>query len=171
MGILLKAPLWVWPLLVLLIVLGLRSTRPRELSDSSVFVWPSIMTVLSVYSIAATYGAHPLALGGWLLGMIAAILIGRVMPLGVGNARYDEKTGTFYMPGSSLPLVLLLAVFWSRFAIGVAKARFPHVVGTPQFLVSAGLALGLCSGTFAARSLALMSLRSSSRGTGASSAE
>jgi hypothetical protein len=70
-----------------------------------------------------------------------------------------------------VPLVLLLAVFWSRFAIGVAKARFPHVIDTPQFLVTAGLALGLCSGSFAARSLALMSLRSSSRRSGASPPE
>ena len=166
MSILLKAPLWVWPLLVVLIVLGLRSTRPRELSDSSVFVWPAIITALSVYSIAATYGAHPLALASWLLGMIAAIVIGRMLPFRSGTARYDEKMGTFHVPGSWVPLVLLLAVFWSRFAIGVFKARFPHVIDTPQFLASAGLALGLCSGSFAARSLALMSLRRSSRGGG-----
>jgi hypothetical protein len=166
MSILLKAPLWVWPLLVVLIVLGLRSTRPRELSDSSFFVWPAIMTALSVYSIAATYGAHPLALASWLLGMIAAIVIGRMLPFRSGTARYDEKMGTFHVPGSWMPLVLLLAVFWSRFAIGIVKARFPHVIDTPQFLASAGLALGLCSGSFAARSLALMSLRRSSRGSG-----
>ena len=168
MSILLKAPLWVWPLLALLVVLGLRSTRPRELSEASVFVWPAIMTALSVYSIAATYGAHPLALGSWLSGMIAAILIGRMVTLGSGAARYDRKTGTFHVPGSWVPLVLLLAVFWSRFAIGVAKTRFPHVLGTPQFLTTAGLALGLCSGLFAARSLALISLRRSSRSSGAS---
>jgi hypothetical protein len=171
MSILLHAPLWVWPLLGLLILLGLRSTRPRELSDSSVFVWPAIMTALSVYSIAATYGAHPLALASWLLGMIAAILTGRMLPVGPGTARYDEKAGTFHVPGSWVPLVLLLAVFWSRFAIGVIKARFPHVIDTPQFLVTAGLALGLCSGSFAARSLALLSLRRSSRGSGASPPE
>lgn len=70
-----------------------------------------------------------------------------------------------------MPLVLLLAVSWSRLAIGVAKARFPYVIGTPQFLVTAGLALGSCSGSFAARSLALMSLRSSIRGRGASALE
>jgi hypothetical protein len=161
-NILIGAPVWAWPLFFVLVALGLRSTRPRELSRSAVFVWPAILTVLSIYSVATSYGARPLALGGWLAGMASGIIVGGMTPIGRRNARFDKMSGKFYVSGSWTPLVLLMAVFWSRFAIGVARARVPQAVDTSLFQIGTSLALGLCSGLFTARTISLMFLRSAS---------
>jgi hypothetical protein len=159
MNVLVHAPLWVWPLLAALIWLGLRATRPRRVAGSALFVWPAVMAVLTVFSLASTYGGAPLALASWLAGMAAAILVGRLSGRGAAGARYDAATGRFALPGSWVPLMLMLAVFASRFAIGVARARTPQLVDTPAFLAAVGLVLGALSGTFTARTLALAALR------------
>jgi len=172
MSVLLKAPIWVWPLLAVLILLGVRSARPRTLSRAAVFVWPVIMITLSVNGVVSTYGANAAAWESWLCGFVAGIAIGGIFGPGAGAVRYNAQTRRFDVPGSWMPLVLMLMLFCTRFAIGVANARFPQIVGTPGFLATVGLALGTCSGAFAARSIAVMTAKRPSRrangGTGAS---
>ena len=163
MSVLLKAPIWVWPLLAVLILLGVRSARPRTLSGAAVFVWPVIMTMLSVYGLLSKYGANAAAWESWLFGFIAAIAIGRIFGRGARAVRYNAHTRRFEVPGSWMPLVLILTLFCTRFAIGVANARFPQIVGSPAFLATVGLALGGCSGAFAARSIAVMTAKRPNR--------
>jgi hypothetical protein len=117
------------------------------------------MAVFSAYGIIFKAGANALTASSWLLGFAAAIAI--TLNLCSGIARYNALTRRFEVSGSWLPLVLLLTIFWTRFAIGVAKARFPGVSSAFAFLGATSLILGACSGAFAARSLAMMSAKSS----------
>jgi hypothetical protein len=142
MSVLLKAPIWVWPLLAVLILLGVQSARPRTLSGAAVFVWPVMMTMLSVYGLVSTYRANRAAWESWLFGFVAAIAIDIIFGRGGGAVLYDAHTRRFEVPGSWMPLALILTLFCTRFAIGVANARFPQIVGTPAFLATVGLASG-----------------------------
>jgi hypothetical protein len=72
-------------------------------------------------------------------------------------------TRRFEVPGGWMPLVLILTLFCTGFAIGAANVRFPQIVGSPAFLATVGLALGGCGGAFAARSIAVMTAKRPSR--------
>jgi hypothetical protein len=117
------------------------------------------MAAFSAYGIISKAGSGALTASSWLLGFAAAMAT--ALNLYSGIARYNALTRRFEVSGSWLPLVLLLTIFWTRFAIGVAKARFPAISGAFLFLGATSLILGACSGAFAARSLAMMSARSS----------
>jgi hypothetical protein len=113
------------------------------------------MAVFSAYGIIFKTGANALTASSWLLGFAAAIA--GTFNSYSGMARYNAGTDRFEVPGSWLPLVLLLTIFWTRFAIGVANARFPAISGTFVFLAITSFILGASGGAFAARSLAMMS--------------
>jgi hypothetical protein len=120
------------------------------------------MTMLSVYGLVSRYGAYAASWESWLLGFVAAIAIGRLFGRGAAVC-YNAHTRRFEVHGSRTPLVLILMLFCTRFASGVSNARFPRIVGSPAFLATVGLALGGCSGAFAARSNAVMTAKRPSR--------
>ena len=52
-----NTPVWVWPLLLGLLVLGLRQTRTQQMSWMRMTVLPLVLVGLSVYGTLAIAGA------------------------------------------------------------------------------------------------------------------
>src|SRR5438874_10193438 len=55
------------------------------------------------------------------------------------------------VPGSIVPLLLMLAIFAVRFVVGAVGAVAPALAAQPPFIAIVAAALGLASGLFAAR--------------------
>lgn len=156
-GILHNTPYWVWGVLALLLVLGLMQTRKRNVSRFLVFLLPLIMIPLSLSTVASTFGIAPLPVMAWLGGIAAAFASNMLVFQAPAGVRYDESHGKFEIPGSWIPLVLMMSIFLARFVIGFTRAVNPALVATNLFAGVVAATLGFCSGLFAARALKIIS--------------
>jgi hypothetical protein len=159
-GILQNTPYWVWGVFVLLLVLGLSQTRTRSVPPFLVFLLPLIMIPLSLYAVIASFGAKPLPLTAWALGIVAALALNSFMFRAPAGVRFLRDAGKFEIPGSWIPLFLMMVIFLARFVLGVTTAVNPPLVANEIFIGIVGAILGLCSGTFAARAIKTLSARS-----------
>jgi hypothetical protein len=60
------------------------------------------------------------------------------------------------VPGSSLPLVLMVCIFAAKFVVGFVAGAHLEVGHSAWFAPAIGLALGLLSGAFVVRALAVL---------------
>lgn len=147
-----RTPLWVWPLFVALVWLGFLQSRTRALHRVRLFVLPATMLGLSLFGVGSTFGAAPLSFAAWGCGIVLAVLLNLLLRQPRGAA-YSAAARTFTVPGSWLPLALIMVIFFTRYAITVAIAINPPLREAAAFAGSASLAYGLMSGTFFARAL------------------
>ena len=150
-------PNWVFVLFAALLALGLGQLRTREVVLGRVVGIALGMTAFSLYSTMAAFGRLPLALAGWLLGAVAVVawLLSRPVPAGT---RYQAERRRFTLPGSVVPLTLMMTIFFTKYAVAVAVAMHPALSGNLRFALPVCLLYGTCSGAFAARAARLWRL-------------
>jgi hypothetical protein len=150
-------PAWVWGLLAALTALGLSQAREREVGLARVTLLPLAMVALSLGGVLSAFGPAPVALGGWIAGLGLALVLGaRFVP--VRNAAWSPQTATLHVPGSWLPLALILGLFALKYTAGVNLALHPRLAGDPGFASLCSLAYGGFSGLFLAQALSLRAL-------------
>ncbi|MEZ5728472.1 MAG: DUF6622 family protein [Burkholderiaceae bacterium] len=148
-------PTWVFVLLAVLVAIGYQQSRPRRVAPATVLAIAVAMAVYSGWSIVANFGLAPLAVTGWLAGFGLAAAIGARW-FSQRGLSYDATSGRVHMPGSWLPMVLILGIFATRATLGTAAAiGMPITAASPLAAPLAG-ALGLLSGGFAARAIAVL---------------
>lgn len=157
MGIIKGTPVWVWGLLAALVALGYSQSRPRRVGMRHVAVVPFVMLALSLAGVASTFGAKPLAFAAWIAGAGLAITLGieLVTPRG---ARFAREAARFELPGSWLPMGLILGLFCIKYGVGVGLVLTPGLAANLPFEAAIGFAYGAFSGLFAARAIALRRL-------------
>ncbi len=143
-------PPWVWALLAALVLVGALQLRAHEASPRRVILLPLAMGVLSLWSALAAFGLRADVFAAWALGL-GVLLLWR--PQGPRHVRHDPQRAVFLLPASAVPLLLMLAVFAVRYAVGVTRALQPAFAQTPAFAIGAALGYGLLSGLFAARAI------------------
>lgn len=153
--ILQKTPLWVWVLLASLIALGSIQTRDRVLGLRRLITTPIAMTAFSIYGLVSTFGASLNTLGPWLMGCagMAALIIGSSKASPNDQATHS---GRYAVPGSWLPMGVILAIFLSKYVTGVLLTIRPGVVQDPTFILGMSGLYGLFSGYFVGRVLAAL---------------
>ena len=150
-------PTWVWGLLAALVALGLSQTLPRQMTTRRVTVLPVVLLALSLAGVSTTFPQQAIPLLAWTTGVALAVAVGRSVVNSRG-ARWDATNGRFHVPGSWLPMALIMALFLTKYGVGVALAMHPDLVGNPGFDVAVALAYGVFSGLFLARAAALWQL-------------
>jgi len=158
MQILRGTPLWVYPLFLGLVVLGYLQSKPRDVAPAAVAILPVALGVFSLSRVLTVFGPQPLALAAWAAGTAAALLLNRALNQPAG-ARWSAANGTFHVPGSWVPLALMMAVFFARYALAVSLAMSPGLVHSAGFAAAASFGFGLLSGIFIARALRVWSQR------------
>lgn len=154
-------PVWVFAVLGALIYLGMRQSRERLVAPGTLAIVAFVMLGLSLYGVAAAFGVGTAPLLAWALGVSASAWLGRGV---VGPRRLERvSSSSVRIPGSWLPLGVMLAIFAVKFFLGFAAAVHLPVVAEPGFVVAASFTFGLLSGVFAARALVV---RAFARGAG-----
>ena len=125
--ILQHTPNWVWGLLATLIALGLSQVRTRSVSLARVALLPMAMTALALWGTVSAFGGStqfgPVLLA-WLVAAAAALAA--VAPFAPpAGTRYDPATRRFHLPGSWVPMLLILGVFLTKNVVGVELAIAP----------------------------------------------
>lgn len=159
-GIARGTPVWVWGLLAALVVLGLTQARARTAGLSRVLATPVAMTALSVYGMVSAFGGRGLllpVLAAWLgaAGLVVALLWRSAPRTGT---HYEATTRRFFLPGSFVPLVLILGIFMTKYAVGVALALQPALARDAGFALLVTALYGVFNGLFAARTASLWRL-------------
>ena len=150
--ILQHTPVWVFGLLIGLLFLGYSQTKTRLLSIKRLIILPVVMLVLSALGIASSFGLQIQSLATWGLGIGVALGLNMWISSPRG-ATYSADDKQFRVPGSWLPMVMILVIFFTKYLVGVLLALHPQTVHTPVFAISACLLFGLSSGFFLARAL------------------
>jgi uncharacterized protein DUF6622 len=157
--ILQRTPPWVFALFAVLLVLGVLQSRPRAMGRTRVAMMPAIFLPLSLWGIWNAFGPEPLAFGAWLAAVGTAVLLNRHLRI-PRQVSFAPDTRLFRVAGSWVPLALMMAIFFTRYAIAVATAMQPALKTMPSFAAAVGFAYGLMSGSFLARAVRILGTRS-----------
>jgi hypothetical protein len=145
-------PLWPFAILAGLVVLGIRQSRDRIVEPGAMARMALAMLVFSLYGVTAAFGVEPLPLLAWALGFAASMVLGAPVLAPRGLAREGNAVR---LPGSWLPLGLMVGIFVAKFALGFATGVGAHVVHEAWFIAVVSAILGMFSGAFAARAMAV----------------
>ncbi len=157
-----NTPVWVWGLLAALVALGLSQARARQASLWRVSLLPAAMLSLSVLGAMGDFGRTGLlapTLAAWTASAAAVLLALRHRAPARGSG-YDAASRRLHLPGSWLPLLLILAIFCLKYAVGIELALRPQASQDAAFALPVCAVYGALSGLFAARALALWRLTS-----------
>ena len=152
MQILRGTPVWVYPLFFGLIVLGYLQSRPREVAPARLAILPLALGLFSLSRVLGTFGPEAAALAAWVAGTAAALLLNRALKQPAG-AHWSAASASFHVPGSWVPLVLMMAVFFARYAVAVSLSMGPGLAHSAGFATATSFGFGLLSGLFLARAL------------------
>jgi len=144
-----NTPLYVWAILSFLIVRGVIAFRTRELAINKLFIIPIVMTVLSLVDVAAKFGLAGLGFLTWAatalmtVALLATVAKARVAPAGTH--------GRVTVRGSAFPLVLMMAIFATKYVSSIALVMKPQLSADAGFTVSVCVLFGLFTGYFVGR--------------------
>ena len=150
-------PLRVWLILAGLVALGLSQTRTRELSLLRVTSLPIVLLALSIVGVLNSFGVLPVALIAWMAGVSVALALPK-RAVATRGATWSAATRSLHVPGSWLPLVLIVGSFAIKYVAGAGLAVHPALASNPMFAGLCSLGFGAFSGLFLARSLFLRRL-------------
>ena len=153
-AILQNTPAWVWALLAGLIALGLSQAFPRAITLRRAAIVPVAMVALSLFGVTSVFRGQPLALLVWAVGL--AITATLVLNLGAGRGvSWSPAERLLHVPGSWWPMATILALFVTKFAVGVTLAMHPSFAHDAAFATSISLLYGSFSGIFFGRGAAM----------------
>ena len=155
--ILIHTPLWVWALLAALLGLGLWQRRERRVRRGQLLALPLALLTLGLWSMAPGFVAQPVAAVLWLGAICATTALGLRLPRPAA-ARWLTEEARLFLPGSWVPLLLIVAIFCLRYGAGVGQGLHPEWRGMATVQWPLALLFGSLSGLFLGRALGLLQL-------------
>lgn len=155
--ILAHTPIWVYPLFLLLVVFGFIQTRTRTIRRIPALILPVGMSVLSLAGIISSFGLTTLPLAAWGLAIAIATVVGYTFFRDT-RVHSNATDGTFFIPGSWVPLVVMMAIFFTKYLYAIMNAYNPEIYSTPLFIGTLSAVYGLYSGYFSSRTVTLITL-------------
>jgi uncharacterized protein YneF (UPF0154 family) len=112
------------------------------------------MLAFSLFGTLSAFGISAATLTPWLAAYagMAGLLAMQSTPK---NTRYDPVSKHYSLPGSWLPMGVILGIFLTKYAVGVSLSMQPGLAHDPIFVLVLSLLYGAFSGFFAGRALRL----------------
>ncbi|MES2824360.1 MAG: DUF6622 family protein [Pseudomonadota bacterium] len=147
-------PKWVFGLLIVLVVLGIQQSKDRTVKKFLILPLPIGMTLLSYFGVSSSFGLSLIAIGLWFLALAGAAFLGaKYFP--VKDVHFNSETERFHITGSWVPFGLMMAIFFTKYLVGVLNALQPSIVENSIFIIVCSLIYGTFSGIFAARAISV----------------
>ncbi|MDP1838711.1 MAG: hypothetical protein Q8N31_24755 [Reyranella sp.] len=138
-----NTPLWVWPLMVFVVWIGVLSLRARTVPVWRLAILPVVSLIFSLAGIAQS--AQPgLAAAGWAVALLAALPLG--LALGRRRAVRFLADGRLEIAGGWFMLAFGLSIFAARYALGVLFGVAPALKAEPLWIGLAGAVGGVVAG-------------------------
>ena len=155
-SILLGPPLWVWPLLAGLILIGLRASRTRTVRATLFYLLPlmGLMSINTVMKLPNPQLVWPTFVITYVAGIFLGYRLQRRWLIGKSDANVT-------LAGEWFTMAVLMIIFWVNFANGTVQAVAPELVAAPVFLIAMVLLISVASGSFTGRALNVVRAASS----------
>jgi hypothetical protein len=157
LSILEHTPVWVWAVFCAVIALGLAQTRAREVSRARASLLPAVMMALSLSGALSTFTEVTLALAAWMAGFSLSLSFAGPA-IAVRGASWSPATRHFQVPGSWVPVTLILGLFVIKYGAGVYLAIHPSLASNTSLTMFLSLTYGTFAGLFWARARSLLRL-------------
>lgn len=155
-----RTPTWVWGLLAALLALGASQLIGRQMSLRRVIIMPLALLGFAAYGMVSAFGSSGqlgAVLGIWLASAAAvAALVMQIRP--AAGTRFDAGAQTLNVPGSVVPLLLIVGIFMTKYLVGVELAMQPGLTHEAGFALPVAMMYGAFNGIFAGRALRLVRL-------------
>ena len=154
LNILEGTPWWVYVLFIYLLSIGIKGTQPRGVPIKQMVLLPLILTAWSLYAfldhLQGRYEFLALWASAAFIGGYLALHWVKKLKLSV-----DKVKGIVYLRGSPVNLILILAIFFTRYIFGYLYATSPdNVLDSNIFGVDTCVS-GLIIGFFLGRSITI----------------
>jgi hypothetical protein len=157
-SILRNTPTWVWGLAAGLGALGASQLRARKASLARVSVMPLVMSAFSAWGTTSAFGNSALLPQAIAIWLAAAVILAAAVSRLRARASYDAATRTYALPGSVVPLALIMGIFLVKYVVGVDLAMAPNLMHDTQYALSVAGLYGAFSGIFIGRAARLWRL-------------
>lgn len=153
--ILAHTPVWAYVLFFALLVFGLIQTRTRTVGKIPALLLPAGMIALSLAGINSSFGFKPIPLAAWGIALTIATITGYIF-FRENRIHYKATDKKFFIPGSWMPLTIMMAIFFAKYIYAVMRAFNAEVISTPMFIGMLSAVYGLLSGYFSSRAVNLI---------------
>jgi hypothetical protein len=140
-------PIWVYPLFVFLILRGLRSLRPREVTLGALAIIPGLFMIAGLATLASRFAVTASVYGAWLVALAVGAGLGWLL-LHRRHIAVDRARGVLLRPADYTILPLILASFAAKYAFGTLSFIHPDLVHQASFGMIQGAIYGFFSGIF-----------------------
>lgn len=147
-------PLWVYAILAYVVFLGLRQSVDHRRTLRRATLMPLAMATLSLSGLQSSFAREPIALAAWAFGLVVVLAVARALRVWP-TVRWLPEEQMVFVPGSWVPLVLMLGIFVVKFTLSVLLARHPSLASARHFVAVTGLAYGCFTGAFVSRGIAM----------------
>lgn len=153
--ILKHTPLWVFGLFFGLVYIGHLQSKTRLVSRHRLAVLPIAMLILSILGVWSSFGPNLAAFASWTCALMAVVTLSLALapPRSVS---YFPESGLFSVPGSLVPLASMMCIFFTKYALAVARSLDPGSANSIVLIAVVCTIYGLCSGIFLSRALRVM---------------
>lgn len=147
-GILTGAPLWVWPLLALLLFMGIRASKTRQVPKVLFYVVP-LLGLISINTIAGLKQPS-LAWSVYILAYGIGVFLGYAKQADWLISKQDNNVT---LAGEWVTLATMMTLFWMNFLAQTVRALNPELYADRGFLVGFVFITALAGGSFLGRAL------------------
>jgi hypothetical protein len=156
-SIITRTPPWVFALFFVLLALGFLQMRDRRMNLRRVLIVPIMFLALSLAGVVSAFAWNAALIAVWALGY--GLIAYSVSKSSWGRtSTYDPLTQSFQVAGSSVPLVLMMSIFFLKYFVGVSMAMQASFTQDAAFPLVVSALYGAFSGAFAGRALSLLQL-------------
>ncbi|PLC41870.1 tat pathway signal sequence [Ralstonia pickettii] len=145
-------PAWVFVVFAVLIGIGVRQMQSRIVSRRRLIVLPLVVAAYSLYGVLMASHVSALALTMWLVAVLLAFLLTYMSP---PAGAVSETADTVRVPGSWVPMVVIVGLFSARYAYNVMLAMHPEVSHSGGFMALFSALFGFLGGLLLSRSVLL----------------
>ncbi|MFM0336314.1 DUF6622 family protein [Paraburkholderia fungorum] len=143
-------PTWVWVLLVVLLSRGFKALRSGTASLSKLAIVPLIFAGWGIAHLLSDPLAGWSAAIAWTTGALVGMM-GGVFIASRSRFMVDPIANTVMLPGSVLPLLLIIATFVTKFWLGVEFATVTDASSLGTVVLIDAVVSGAVAGVFAGR--------------------
>ena len=154
MQILKGTPIWVWAILAALLYLGSKQLKPRVVKRYSVLIAPVVFLFVGLMAS----GRGLVGFTTWAVSLMTFAAVTFFVWQPTAGARYEANGDRLHMPGSVVPMLLMLAIFLLNYVINVVLAVNPAYRSEMVWQVVPAFVLGALSGVFVGRAATLFRL-------------
>lgn len=150
-----QTPAFVWGILVFCISIGVMQSRDQRMKRQRLLLVPVIWMLFGLWGVTSVFGLQAQSLAFWSLGLALTAAALKRFNWSVGS-RLDASSGQYFVPGSWLPMAMIMSIFLVKYCVGISLVIAPQVIQDTRFLVGISALYGALSGLFIARALSIL---------------